>query len=162
FHLVGVARREKAHEDFRSECEQAIRQFSRRAPDPDVLKALLEHVKYVAGTFDDHSVYTRLATVLDGFDAHAGEPLNRAFYLSTPPASFPVIIGQLGQSELAHHEDAEVRLIVEKPFGTSLQEARELNRRVLAIFDETQVFRIDHYLGKETVQNILAFRFANG
>src|SRR5262249_62354636 len=72
FHLVGVARREKAHEDFRHECEEAIRQFSRRAPDRDVLKALLEHVKYVAGTFDDHSVYTRLATLLDRFEAHAG------------------------------------------------------------------------------------------
>ena len=162
FHLVGVARREKAHEDFRSECEEAIRQFSRRTPDQDVLKALLADVKYVAGTFDDHSVYTRLAKVLDGFEAHAGEPLNRAFYLSTAPAFFPVIIEQLGQSELAHHEGAEVRLIVEKPFGTTLDEARELNRRVLSIFDESQVFRIDHYLGKETVQNIMAFRFANG
>jgi glucose-6-phosphate 1-dehydrogenase len=162
FHLVGVARREKAHEDFRGECEQAIRQFSRRTPDEDVLKALLEHVKYVAGTFDEHSAYTRLAKVLDGFEAHAGEPLNRAFYLSTAPTFFPVIIEQLGRSELEHHEGAEVRLIVEKPFGTTLQEARELNRRVLAIFDESQVFRIDHYLGKETVQNMMAFRFANG
>jgi glucose-6-phosphate 1-dehydrogenase len=162
FHLVGVARREKAHEDFRHECEEAIRQFSRRTPDEEVLKGLLEHVKYVAGVFDDESVYTRLHKVLDGFDARAGEPLNRAFYLSTAPAFFPVIIEQLGRSELDHHKGAEVRLIIEKPFGTTLEEARELNRRVLAIFDESQVFRIDHYLGKETVQNIMAFRFANG
>ncbi len=73
-----------------------------------------------------------------------------------------MIVEELGKSELAHHEDAEVRVIIEKPFGTTLEEARELNRRVLAIFEESQVFRIDHYLGKETVQNMLAFRFANG
>ena len=162
FHLVGVARREKAHEDFRRECEEAIRQFSRRTPDEAVLKGLLENVKYVAGVFDDESVYTRLHRVLDDFDARAGEPLNRAFYLSTAPAFFPVIVEELGRSELDHQEGAEVRLIIEKPFGTTLEEAGELNRRVLAIFDETQVFRIDHYLGKETVQNIMAFRFANG
>jgi glucose-6-phosphate 1-dehydrogenase len=162
FHLVGVARREKAHEDYRAECEQAIRQFSRRKPDEDVLKGLLEHVKYVPGVFDDDSVYEGLGQVLDGFEDRAGERLNRAFYLSTAPAFFPVIVGELGRSELAHHDGAEVRLIIEKPFGTTLAEARELNRRVLAIFDESQVFRIDHYLGKETVQNMMAFRFANG
>jgi glucose-6-phosphate 1-dehydrogenase len=162
FHLVGVARREKAHEDYRAECEQAIRQFSRRKPDEDVLRGLLEHVKYVPGVFDDDSVYAGLEKVLDGFEDHAGEPLNRAFYLSTAPAFFPVIVEELGRSRLARHDGAEVRLIIEKPFGTTLEEARELNRRVLAIFDESQVFRIDHYLGKETVQNMMAFRFANG
>jgi glucose-6-phosphate 1-dehydrogenase len=162
FHLVGVSRKEKAHEEYRSECEEAIRRFSRRKPDEDVLKALLENVKYIPGTFDDESVYSQLATVLDGFEKKAGEPLNRAFYLSTAPAFFPVIIGRLGKSELAKHEGGEVRVIIEKPFGTTLEEARELNRCVLSIFDESQVFRIDHYLGKETVQNMMAFRFANG
>jgi len=162
FHLVGVSRQEKAHEDYRAECEEAIRRFSRRTPKEDVLKALLEEVKYVPGVFDDDSVYSELAKVLDSFDAHAGEPLNRAFYLSTAPEFFPVIVEQLGNSELAQHEGAQVRVIIEKPFGTTLEEARELNRRVLGIFEEQQVFRIDHYLGKETVQNMLAFRFANG
>ncbi|MFI4977141.1 MAG: glucose-6-phosphate dehydrogenase [Solirubrobacterales bacterium] len=162
FHLVGVARRERDHEDYRLECEQAIRRFSRREPDEDVLKALLEHVKYVPGIFDDDSVYGQLGRVLDGFDAHAGEPLNRAFYLSTAPEFFGVIIGHLGGSGLARRADAEVRVIIEKPFGTTLEEARALNRRVLSVFDESQVFRIDHYLGKETVQNMMAFRFANG
>jgi glucose-6-phosphate 1-dehydrogenase len=162
FHLVGVSRREKEHEDYRAECEEAIRQFSRRAPKEDVLEALLEEVRYVPGVFDDDSVYTELSKVLGEFDEHAGEALNRAFYLSTAPDFFPVIVEQLGRSKLAQHEGAEVRLIVEKPFGTTLEEARELNRRVLAIFEEQQVFRIDHYLGKETVQNMLAFRFANG
>ncbi len=162
FHLVGVSRQEKAHEDYRAECEEAIRRFSRRPPKEDVLKALLDEVKYVPGVFDDDSVYSELSKVLDSFDAHAGEELNRAFYLSTAPEFFPVIVEQLGRSQLAQHEGAEVRVIIEKPFGTTLEEARELNRRVLGIFEEQQVFRIDHYLGKETVQNMLAFRFANG
>jgi glucose-6-phosphate 1-dehydrogenase len=162
FNLVGVSRGEKEHEDYRAECEQAIRAFSRRTPDEDVLKGLLEHVKYVPGTFDDKSVYSGLQQVLDDFEESAGVKLNRAFYLSTAPAFFPVIVEALGARGLAEHDGAEVRVIIEKPFGTSLAEASELNRRVLAVFDEAQVFRIDHYLGKETVQNMLAFRFANG
>jgi glucose-6-phosphate 1-dehydrogenase len=162
FHLVGVARREKQHEDYREECEQAIRQFSRRTPDEDVLKRLLEHVRYVQGTFDDARVYSKLEKVLDHFEEHAGEPLSRAFYLSTAPSFFPVIVEALGKQGLNLHEGADVRVVIEKPFGTSLQEARELNRRVLGVFEESQVFRIDHYLGKETVQNLMAFRFANG
>ena len=162
FHLVGVARREKQHEDYRAECEQAIRQFSRRAPDEEVLGRLLEHVRYVPGTFDDAKVYERLGEVLDRFEEHSGEPLNRAFYLSTAPAFFPVIVEALGTQGLNEHDRAQVRVVIEKPFGTSLAEAQELNRRVLGVFEESQVFRIDHYLGKETVQNMLAFRFANG
>jgi glucose-6-phosphate 1-dehydrogenase len=162
FHLVGIARREKAHEDYRAECEQAIRQFSRRPPDPDVLAGLLEQVKYVPGKFDEDSVYGHLGQVLGGFDEADGEPLNRAFYLSTAPDFFGTIIEHLGASGLSRHAAAQVRMIIEKPFGTSLDEARELNRRVLSVFEETQVFRIDHYLGKETVQNMMAFRFANG
>jgi glucose-6-phosphate 1-dehydrogenase len=162
FNLVGVSRKEKERDDYRAECEQAIRAFSRRTPDEDVLAGLLAHVKYVPGTFDDENVYRELAQVLSGFDEHAGEKLNRAFYLSTAPAFFPVIVEALGAQGLDHCEDAEVRAIIEKPFGTSLAEAAELNRRVLDVFEESQVFRIDHYLGKETVQNMLAFRFANG
>ncbi len=162
FHLVGVSRSDKQDADYRSECEQAIRQFSRRTPDEAVLKTLLENVRYVPGTFDDESVYSELASVLDDCEREAGEPLNRAFYLSTAPNFFPVIVERLGSSKLARHDGGEVRLIIEKPFGTTLQEARQLNREVLGIFDETQVYRIDHYLGKETVQNMLAFRFANG
>ncbi|HEY7836758.1 MAG TPA: glucose-6-phosphate dehydrogenase [Solirubrobacteraceae bacterium] len=162
FFLIGVSRKEKAHEDYQEECAEAIRRFSRRPPDPEVLKGLLENVRYVPGTFDEDSVYRTLSKQLDEFEQQAGEPLNRAFYLSTAPTFFPVIVDKLGECGLSGHEDTQVRLIVEKPFGTSLEEARELNRGVLAIFEETQVYRIDHYLGKETVQNLLAFRFANG
>jgi glucose-6-phosphate 1-dehydrogenase len=162
FHMVGISRKEKEDDDYRSECEEAIRRFSRRKPDEAVLTSLLDNVRYVPGSFDDESVYSELCTVLDEFEKEAGEPLNRAFYLSTAPNFFPVIVERLGNAKLDHHDGGEVRLIIEKPFGTTLEEARELNRRVLAIFDETQVFRIDHYLGKETVQNMMAFRFANG
>jgi glucose-6-phosphate 1-dehydrogenase len=166
FHLVGVSRQEKEHEDYRAECEQAIRSFSRRTPSDDVLHGLLENVRYVPGTFDDEHVYSEIAKVLDEFEEHSDGPLNRAFYLSTAPAFFPVIVEALGQAKLAGNDSpahpAEVRVIIEKPFGTSLAEATELNRRVLRVFDESQIFRIDHYLGKETVQNMLAFRFANG
>jgi glucose-6-phosphate 1-dehydrogenase len=116
----------------------------------------------VGGTFDQDSVYEQLKVELDAFDEEAGQPLNRAFYLSTAPEFFPVIVGRLGAHELTHHEGAEVRAVIEKPFGTTLAEARDLNRHVLSVFDEKQVFRIDHYLGKETVQNVMAFRFANG
>jgi glucose-6-phosphate 1-dehydrogenase len=162
FHLVGVARREKAHEHYREECEEAIRRFSRRTPDPDVLAELLADIRYVPGTFDDDATYTHVAKVLDSFDEHAGEPLNRAFYLSTAPEFFATIVDHLGAKGLSQHGGAEVRVIIEKPFGTSLSEARTLNERVLSDFEEAQVFRIDHYLGKETVQNLMAFRFANG
>jgi glucose-6-phosphate 1-dehydrogenase len=162
FHLIGVSRKDKENDDFRTECEESIRRFSRRKPDEAVLDSLLESVKYVPGTFDDPHVYAELGRLLDGFELEDGEPLNRAFYLSTAPGFFPVIVEALGRAELAQREHSEVRLIIEKPFGTTLDEARELNRSVLSIFEETQIFRIDHYLGKETVQNMMAFRFANG
>lgn len=162
FNLIGSSRSEMAHEEFAQHAAEAIKQFSRRPPDDQVLEALLANVRYVAGTFDEDSVYTDLAGHLDGFDDEAGQPLNRAFYLSTAPEFFPVIIEQLGGHGLNAHEGAEVRAVIEKPFGTTLAEARGLNRRVLAVFEEKQVFRIDHYLGKETVQNLMAFRFANG
>jgi len=162
FFLIGCSRSDMPHGDFRDLAIDAINEFSRRKPDPKVLDALLEHVRYVPGTFDDASVYKRLGEELDEFDERAGEPLNRAFYLSTAPTFFPVIVEALGEAGLSDIKgDAEVRCIIEKPFGTTLAEAKELNQRVLSVFREQQVFRIDHYLGKETVQNMLAFRFAN-
>jgi glucose-6-phosphate 1-dehydrogenase len=162
FNLVGVSRSDHAHEEFRTMALEAIKEFSRREPDPHVLDKLLEEVRYVPGTFDDASVYDTLGTTLDEFDKAAGAPMNRCFYLSTAPMFFPVIVGQLGEHKLCRHEGADVRVVIEKPFGTTLAEAEQLNREVLSVLDEHQVFRIDHYLGKETVQNIMAFRFANG
>jgi len=162
FNLIGVSRSDKPHEDYQAEAREAIKEFSRRPPDDKVLDALMEQVRYVPGTFDDPGVYERLTKELEAFDEQAGAALNRAFYLSTAPEFFPVIIEALGEHKLARLKGAEVRAIIEKPFGTTLEEAKELNRRVLKVFREQQVFRIDHYLGKETVQNMLAFRFANG
>jgi glucose-6-phosphate 1-dehydrogenase len=162
FNLVGVSRSEYAHEEFRAQAKDAIKEFSRREPDPAVLDKLLDEVRYVAGVFDDASVYDTLGQTLDGFDQAAGVRMNRCFYLSTAPMFFPVIVRQLGEHKLCRHEGADVRVVIEKPFGTTLAEAEALNREVLSVLDEQQVFRIDHYLGKETVQNILAFRFANG
>jgi glucose-6-phosphate 1-dehydrogenase len=161
FALIGVSRSEMTDDEFRDMAMQAVRQFSRRPPDDSVLRALMEGVRYVAGTFDEASVYGTLAQALAGLDAEAGLRLNRCFYLSTAPAFFPTIVERLGESGLQHLEDAEVRIVIEKPFGTHLAEAQELNGAVLSVFEERQVFRIDHYLGKETVQNILAMRFAN-
>ncbi len=162
FHLIGVSRSDMPHGDFRSMAVEAIKRFSRREPDDAVLEKLLEDVKYVPGTFDDPSVFAQLESCLDAFDEAAGQRMNRCFYLSTAPAFFPVIVGQLGERKLHRHQGADVRVVIEKPFGTTLAEAQQLNREVLSVFDEHQVFRIDHYLGKETVQNMMAFRFANG
>jgi glucose-6-phosphate 1-dehydrogenase len=162
FNLIGSSRSDMSDEAFATQAAEAIRQFSRREPDETVLKELLANVRYVSGTFDQDGVYDHIKVGLDAFDEQAGQPLNRAFYLSTAPEFFPIIVGQLGAHGLTHHDGAEVRAVIEKPFGTTLAEARELNHRVLSVFDEKQVFRIDHYLGKETVQNVMAFRFANG
>ena len=165
FALIGTSRTELSDDDFRDQAATAIREFSRREPDEDVLAALLADVRWVSGSFDDPTVYDRLEATLGEFDEEAGAlALNRAFYLSTAPGFFPVIVEQLGAHGLNRcppSHPAEVRVIIEKPFGTTLASAVELNERVLSVFDESQVFRIDHYLGKETVQNMLAFRFAN-
>ena len=161
FTLLGVARGDLDDEAFRRFASDSIRTFSRRAPYPEVLAALLEGARFVPGDFDDPGLYERLADALDGCDRAAGEPLNRCFYLAVAPRFFPIVVDRLGQRGLNRHERAAVRIVIEKPFGSHLSEAIELNRHVLSVFEESQVFRIDHYLGKETVQNLLAFRFAN-
>jgi glucose-6-phosphate 1-dehydrogenase len=160
--LAGVARGDVSDEMFRASARESIEAFSRRTPNPDVLEGLLENARFVAGNFDDPDLYRRLADTLADFDAHAGQPLNRIFYLSTAPQFFPVIIGLLGQFGLnAGSHGADVRVVIEKPFGYDLASALAQNQAVREVFDEAQVFRIDHYLGKETVQNLMALRFAN-
>ena len=162
FHLVGSARSELDDEGFREGAAEAVRAFSRTDVDGTVLDALLASARYVCGDLADDGLYAELGRILDAYDADMDQPLDRCFYLATAPAFFPVVVEALGARGLDSHEDAEVRVVIEKPFGHDLESARELNARVLAVFDEHQVFRIDHYLGKETVQNVLAFRFANG
>ena len=161
FELVGVARRDKPDEDFQAAARESIQRFSRRKPDPDVLDGLVANMRYVPGAFDDDHAYSEVARVLDEFDDQAGQKLSRVFYLSTAPEFFPVIAGKLGEAGLNRAEQAETRIVIEKPFGYDLASARELNVKVLREFDESQVYRIDHYLGKETVQNLMALRFAN-
>ena len=107
-------------------------------------------------------VFERLKGELAQFDEEAGIAFNRIFYLSTAPSFFALIVKKLGEHVLHKHAEADVRVVIEKPFGTRLEEALQLNQEVLSVLHESQVFRIDHYLGKETVQNMLAFRFANG
>jgi glucose-6-phosphate 1-dehydrogenase len=162
FNLIGVSRGELSNDAYREMAAESIRAFSRTTPDENVLSGLLAELRYVAGAFDDGATYAALAAALTELDDADGEPMSRAFYLSTAPEFFSVIVGELGKAGLVQSEHADVRVIIEKPFGTSLAEARALNAKVLNVFDESQVFRIDHYLGKETVQNMLAFRFANG
>ena len=161
FELVGVSRSTYAHEEFRAIARESIARFSRTKPDPAVLDGLLADMRYIPGVFDDDSVYAELGRTLDELDDKAGYPLSRVFYLSTAPQFFPVIIGELGEAGLNRAKGGETRVVIEKPFGYDLASARKLNAQVLGVFDESQVFRIDHYLGKETVQNMMALRFAN-
>ncbi len=162
FNLIGASRSDMPDEEFRKLAKESIQEFSRRETDEEVLDALLEGVRYVSGSFDDPALYEKLDAAIEECDERAGVEFNRVYYLSTSPSFFAEIVKQLGARGLDHHEGSEVRVVIEKPIGTNLQEARELNAAVLDVLDEEQVFRIDHYLGKETVQNVLAFRFANG
>jgi glucose-6-phosphate 1-dehydrogenase len=162
FNLIGVSRGELSNDAYREMAAESIRAFSRTPPDENVLSGLLAELRYVSGAFDEPGTYDALGAALAELDESAGEAMSRAFYLSTAPEFFSVIVGALGGAGLSKSETGDVRVIIEKPFGTSLAEALALNAKVLSVFDESQVFRIDHYLGKETVQNMLAFRFANG
>jgi glucose-6-phosphate 1-dehydrogenase len=161
FNLIGVSRRDQTDEDFREQARASIAEFSRRAPDAQVLDGLLARLQYIGNPFDDVEGYARIGEAMDALDADAGRPLNRVYYLSTAPEFFPVITGALKEHGLNRAEHGDVRAVIEKPFGTDLASARRLQEVVSSVFRERQVFRIDHYLGKETVQNVMAFRFAN-
>ena len=161
FELVGIARSGHSDDEFRQIARESISRFSRRKPDPEVLEGLLEDLRYISGSFDQDDVYAEIEKALRQFDERAAQVLNRVFYLATSPQFFPVIAEKLGAAGLDRVEDADTRLVIEKPFGYDLASARELNAELLKEFDESQIFRIDHYLGKETVQNLMAFRFAN-
>ncbi|MGK2939467.1 MAG: glucose-6-phosphate dehydrogenase [Solirubrobacteraceae bacterium] len=162
FALVGFSFGDLDDDGFRAMLTDSINSFSRRTPDAAVLAKLVERARFVSSSFDDAAGYRQLGKILGEFDEQAGQPLNRCYYLSTAPMFFPVIPTELGKHGLQTHDTADVRIVIEKPFGTTLAEAIDLNATVLQTFKEQQVFRIDHYLGKETVQNMLAFRFANG
>jgi glucose-6-phosphate 1-dehydrogenase len=162
FALVGFARRDWADQDFAREVHDAVEQYARTPFDENVWKQLAEGIRFIQGEFDDDAAFTELKETLDELDRTRGTMGNHAFYLSIPPKSFPQVTEQLRRSGLADEvEGAWRRVVIEKPFGSDLTTARELNDVVESVFPPDSVFRIDHYLGKETVQNILALRFAN-
>ncbi|HJQ46346.1 MAG TPA: glucose-6-phosphate dehydrogenase [Amycolatopsis sp.] len=162
FSLVGFARRDWAHEDFGQLVHDSVAEHARTPFREAVWHRLAEGIRFVQGTFDDDDAFDRLAQQMRDLDEERGTGGNTAFYLSIPPSAFPVVTKQLARSGLAQSdEDCWRRVVIEKPFGHDLASARELNAIVNDVFPEDSVFRIDHYLGKETVQNILALRFAN-
>ncbi|WP_141918721.1 glucose-6-phosphate dehydrogenase [Klugiella xanthotipulae] len=162
FALVGFARRDWADEDFEKVVHEAVQEHSRTPFNEDVWAQLRRGIRFVQGEFDDPQAFERLRSTLDELDRERGTMGNHAFYLSIPPRSFPEVTQRLRESGLAEARDGSwSRVVIEKPFGSNLQSARDLNDVVESVFPPDAVFRIDHYLGKETVQNILALRFAN-
>jgi glucose-6-phosphate 1-dehydrogenase len=163
FALIGVARSASTREAFRADLENSLPKFATRKVDAAVAKKLFACVDYVQGDPADPQTYEKIAGALARVERERKTGANRLFYLATPPAAFAPIGWHLGETGLAREDNgAWRRIIIEKPFGTDLASARALNRKLLGILKEDQIFRIDHYLGKETVQNIMVLRFANG
>lgn len=162
FALVGFARRDWSNEEFMAVVHDSVKEYARTPFREDVWAQLSAGIRFVSGDFDDNDAFDRLGETIAELDRVRGTMGNHAFYLSIPPRSFPIVTEQLNRSGLATPKDSQWRrVVIEKPFGHNLQSARELNGVVESVFPADSVFRIDHYLGKETVQNILALRFAN-
>jgi glucose-6-phosphate 1-dehydrogenase len=161
FAIVGVARRPLGDE-FAADMREGIVEFGGVDESDPLLNDFVKNISYYALSFDDPSHYLGLKTELDRIAAEKGIGPDRLFYLATAPEYFAPIIENLGAQGMAQPEHGRIGVVIEKPFGHDLDSARELNHHVNSVFHENQVFRIDHYLGKETVQNILVFRFANG
>ena len=162
FSLVGYARRDWADQDFADLVHDAVKEHARTDFREEVWRQLAEGFRFVQGDFEDDDAFDRLRRTVEELDETRGTAGNHAFYLSIPPAFFGSVVGQLKEHGLARPEGGSWRrVVVEKPFGHDLASARELNKVLDGVFDPEDIFRIDHYLGKETVQNILAIRFAN-
>ncbi len=159
--IVGFARREKDDEAFRTELIDALRRNVRSVGEA-ALQRFSRRLHYLRGDFNEAAAFQHLGDFLYKLAENGRRPAHHLFYLATPPSQVETIAMNLGQAGLAQSRSGWTRLIVEKPFGRDLASARSLNARLTAVFQEDQLFRIDHYLGKETVQNILVFRFANG
>jgi glucose-6-phosphate 1-dehydrogenase len=163
FAIIGVARREMSADAFRKTLVDGLREFATRPFDEALVDRLLRGLDYVAGEFDDPATYRRLEEALRKAERERATGGNAIFYLATPPNAFAVAARGLAEAELLREEVGRWRrVIVEKPFGTDLASARALNRTLRGLMDESQIYRIDHYLGKETVQNIMVLRFGNG
>ena len=164
--IIGFARHAQSDDEFRESIRKGIDSYSRTRPlRKEVWDALSPRIGYLQGQYDDPESFVKLRERLEQLDRESGTEGNHLFYVATPPNVFSPIVQQLGAAGLASRSDGDekgwARLVIEKPFGHDLSSARALNSQILSVFHEDQVFRIDHYLGKETVQNILAFRFAN-
>lgn len=163
FAILGSARHALTDDEFRAAMHEALTEFaSDESLDESAWQSFAKHIFYQQGDFTEAEIYEKLRTKLEGIDGEFQTQGNRLFYLATSPEYFGVIAEQLGAAKLARPSKGSwTRIIVEKPFGHDLKSAKALNNKMAAVFDEKQVYRIDHYLGKETVQNLLAFRFAN-
>ena len=164
FGMVGVAKSERSSDDFARDMREAVGTFSRTKPiDPEIWQDFAAGMRYVSGSFDKPETYARLRAQLEELDRTRSTRGNRLYYFATPPSAFPTLLKGLKNAGLINppNDSRFTRVVIEKPFGRDLASARALNRLVLETCDERQVFRIDHYLGKETVQNLLVFRFAN-
>lgn len=162
FGLTGFGRRHWSNEYFANWVKQHVEQNCRTPFRESTWQQLAGGIRFVEGTFDDSDAFLRLSKTVDELDKTRGTHGNHAFYLSVPPWAFPIVAKQLAKSGLSHSEgDAWRRVVIEKPFGHDLKSAKELDRVISSVFSPDSVFRIDHYLGKETVQNLLAMRFSN-
>lgn len=162
FALTGFARRDWATQDFAEVVHEAVKKNARTPFRESTWEQLARGIRFVQGEFDDDAAFDRLSRTVEELDAEQGTGGNHAFYLSVPPGAFPLVCRQLARSGLSRQQEgAWRRVVIEKPFGHDLASARELNDVVSEVFEPESVFRIDHYLGKETVQNMLALRFAN-
>ncbi|HET6380071.1 MAG TPA: glucose-6-phosphate dehydrogenase [candidate division Zixibacteria bacterium] len=169
FTMVGMARRDLSDEQFRDHLKAGIDRYSRNRPVKDsIWESFARGIFYHRASFDDPAAWRELGAMLDRIDRDRGTAGNRLFYLAVPPTLYPEIVRQLGDAGLAQPDPEGpgrrgwTRVIVEKPFGSDLASARALNAELRGVLDESQIYRIDHYLGKETVQNLSVFRFGNG
>jgi glucose-6-phosphate 1-dehydrogenase len=164
FHLVGYGRKPISDEEFRAMASSAVKDFSRRELDAEVWGRVAASTTYVSGGYDEKAGFDRLSAHIDEIEKGVGSEVQSLFYISTPPSVFEPIINNLGASGLGGKypgKPHQSKVIIEKPFGRDLDSARLLNAQLRSVFEESHVFRIDHYLGKETVQDLLVQRFAN-
>jgi glucose-6-phosphate 1-dehydrogenase len=163
FAVVGIARSAMSTEDYRQKLTEDMKEFATSPIEPDLWEWFVRRIHYMQGNFGDKEMYPKLKDTLAKVDDEHSTHGNYFYYLATSPDYFGPIVEQLGENGLMSEDSQHWRrVIIEKPFGHDLESAKELNKQLLKVADEKQIYRIDHYLGKETVQNILAFRFANG
>ena len=163
FAVIGIARSPMSSEDYRKKVTEDMKKFATGDVDPDLWEWFARRIFYLSGNFDDKATYGRIKEQLEKIDKELSTQGNYFYYLATTPDAFGPIVESLSETGLMQQDGTHWRrVIIEKPFGHDVESARALNKQLLKVADEKQIYRIDHYLGKETVQNILALRFANG